>query len=193
MFTLNPPHARYIPRVAIFARRLEMRRTRPLGAMHTTLMAFLAGMGVGAGALTLALAPTDPPPASKPAATGPGGRAADLYAQGKALVEEGKFEDAVKVFAQANRRQANDPDILNMYGFTLRKTGKVREAWEMYDRALRLRSDFPEAREYIHEAYLMMAREQLEIVRAGGPDAAKHLETMRASWAKHAAEVAGMK
>ena len=56
----------------------------------------------------------------------------------------------------------NDPDILNMLAYTQRKTGELDRAIDNYKRALDLRPDFPQAREYLGEAYLQAALAQLK-------------------------------
>jgi tetratricopeptide (TPR) repeat protein len=103
------------------------------------------------------------------------------YAAGVKLVSDGKFEEARESFERANLRSRKDPEILNMLAYTQRKTGRLDLAIENYRKALALRPDFPEAREYLGEAYLQAALEQLAWLEQAG-DAAKvqHRALLRA-------------
>ncbi|MCE2967421.1 MAG: tetratricopeptide repeat protein [Phycisphaerales bacterium] len=132
---------------------------------------------VGAFAVGLHAAPSREKPPAKPAtpADAPakprlGGKAADLYERGVTLAKAGKFADALSVFEEADKVQPDDADITNMRAFTMRKTGKVRESLDVYAKALKLRDKFPEAREYLGEAYLHLAHEQLKTLRDYGQE-----------------------
>ena len=103
------------------------------------------------------------------------------YEKGMKLVSEGELEKAREAFAQANRKRRNDPDILNMLAYTQRKTGDLDQAIGNYHKALRLRPDFPDAHEYLGEAYLQAALEQLKALADGGEKSAKqHGQLLRA-------------
>ncbi|MCS7048242.1 MAG: tetratricopeptide repeat protein [Verrucomicrobiae bacterium] len=111
---------------------------------------------------------SDPAPATR-------GPAADLYARGKAAADEGRYAEALRLFQQANQVQPHNPDTLNMIAFCHRKLGKLSEAFAYYDRALKLRPRFPAAREYLGEAHLQAALEQVEILKSYGPEGAEAL------------------
>jgi len=94
--------------------------------------------------------------------------ASKLYEEGVKLAEAGDFETALDRFERAQKERKNDADILNMLGFTQRKLGRLDAAFANYAKALELRPDFPEAREYLGEAHLQAALEQLRILSARG-------------------------
>ena len=85
-------------------------------------------------------------------------RATKLYV--KAL---GKLQEAYKV-------DRNNPDILNYLGFTLRKTGKLKEAEKFYLAGLKIRPDHNGINEYLGELYVNtdrmdLAKERLAILK----------------------------
>ena len=81
------------------------------------------------------------------------------------LVEDGVYETARKQFEKAVAQNPNDPDALNMLAFTQRKTGQIDNAFANYAKALRLRPDFPQAREYLAEAHIQAALQQIETLK----------------------------
>lgn len=103
---------------------------------------------------------------SKPAK----GPASELYARGKEAANEGKYAEALRLFQQSNQLQPHNPDTLNMIAYCYRKLGKLPEAFQFYEKALKLRPRFPAAREYLGEAHLQAVLEQVEILRSYGPD-----------------------
>jgi tetratricopeptide (TPR) repeat protein len=94
----------------------------------------------------------------------------DLYEQGLGLVRDERYEEARKLFTALVDKNGKDADALNMLAFTQRKTGDLDAALENYHRALELRPKFPEAREYLGEAYLQLALRELETLRKYGDD-----------------------
>ena len=113
-------------------------------------------------------------------------RATEYYNQGLALVEAGNFEKALDLFKKANKERDDDPEILNMLAFTQRKLGRLEQAFENYARALELRPEFPQAREYLGEAYLQAALEQVRILNGYGSSGEKELAQLRAAFEKAA-------
>lgn len=88
----------------------------------------------------------------------------------RALVDAQKFDDALPALRRLDQESPDNPDILNLIGFSLRKTGKPAEALEFYDRALALDPRHLGANEYLGELYLEMrepekARERLDVLR----------------------------
>ena len=69
-----------------------------------------------------------------------------------------------------DQEDPNNPDVLNLTGFSLRKTGKIAEALDYYNRALALNPQHRGANEYLGELYLETkqpekAKERLEVLR----------------------------
>lgn len=94
-----------------------------------------AGSGTGS---TLAAAPS----------------AMDLYNQGYAASNAGKYQEAAGFFQKAIAAKSDYAEAYNMLGYCTRKMGDVAKAFTYYDKALQLKPNFPEAREYYGEAYL---------------------------------------
>jgi len=108
-----------------------------------------------------------------------------FFDAGMTLAKAGSFDAARKKFEAANKARKNDPDILNMLAYTQRKTDRLDEAFETYARALDKRSKFPQAREYLGEAHLQAALEQVGVLRSYGDEGAEHAESLIAAF--HAA------
>jgi cytochrome c-type biogenesis protein CcmH/NrfG len=87
------------------------------------------------------------------------------------LVEKGKFVEARMAFELARRLTPTQPDVLNMLAYTQRKTGALDLAIANYKNALRQRPDFPQAREYLGEAYVQAALRELTALERAGPSA----------------------
>lgn len=133
--------------------------------MHRRLL----WIGVAAAALFAAATAWAVPanrPVSQPEASRP--ESPDSYAMAMELVQNEEFEAARSIFEKLHAADADDPDVLNMLAYTQRKTGSLDEALGNYRKALQLRPDFPQAQEYLGEAYLQLALRQIEILRQGG-------------------------
>ena len=113
-----------------------------------------------------------------------------LYQRGLELAKEQKFEEALARFEQANKKRKKDPEILNMLAFCQRKTGDLEKAFENYAKALEIRPKFPQAREYLAEAHLQAALQQLEILRGYGADGEKERAELVTAMRRLSAEVA---
>lgn len=109
-------------------------------------------------------------------------KATEHYNSGLELVKAGDFEKALEEFGRADRERRNDPDILNMLAFTKRKLGRLDEAFEIYTKALSIRSEFPQAREYLGEAHLQAALEQVRILRGYGASGEEELRALLAAF-----------
>lgn len=92
----------------------------------------------------------------------------DLYEKGRELAQNEEFEAARSIFEKLHTQDPKNPDVLNMLAYTQRKTGWLDEAVANYLQALKLRPKFPEAQEYLGEAYLQLALRQVEILRNTG-------------------------
>ena len=97
--------------------------------------------------------------------------ARELYEQGLQKVQANDFNAALDLFERAQKTKKNDPEILNMLAFTQRKLGDLDAAFANYAKALELRPDFPQAREYLAEAHLQAAMAQMKILRESGSEA----------------------
>lgn len=103
------------------------------------------------------------------------------YTRGLQQVEDGDLKAARRSFESANRKRARSPEILNMLAYTQRKTGALDAAIVNYKEALQLKPDFPQAREYLGEAYLQAALRELKMLKRAGPDASEeHAQLLRA-------------
>ncbi len=68
-----------------------------------------------------------------------------------------------------------------MLAYSQRKSGSINIAIETSKRALRLRPNFPQAREYLGETYLQAAlRELIALERAGKAASHQHARLLRA-------------
>lgn len=95
-----------------------------------------------------------------------------IYSLGYWQAKNGQYEAALATLRSAVDQ--DDPRVQTMIGFTLRKIGRVDEAFGYYFKALARRPDATTTRQYLGEAYLQIgdavrAREQLaEIARRCG-------------------------
>ncbi|HEY1406033.1 MAG TPA: tetratricopeptide repeat protein [Spirochaetota bacterium] len=99
--------------------------------------------------------------------------AAGLYKKGVASDRAGDYRTALAYFKDANDLDSNNPDILNMLAHSQRKLGMIDEALDNYKRALRIRPEFPEAREYLGEAYVQAALREIDILKTYGDKGAE--------------------
>ena len=103
---------------------------------------------------------------------------ADYYNQGMAAVQAKDYRKALGMFEKADQLKRNDPDTLNMLAYTNRKLGKLDQAFALYDQALKRRPRFPEAREYLGEAHIQAALQQIEILRSYGDEGKEALHEL---------------
>jgi predicted Zn-dependent protease len=86
------------------------------------------------------------------------------------LVDARQYEEALPLLFQLDEESPNNPDVLNLIGFSLRKTGQMDNALDYYQRALALDPEHLGANEYLGELYLEMkqpakAKERLAVLR----------------------------
>ncbi|KEQ55862.1 Lipoprotein NlpI [Marine Group I thaumarchaeote SCGC AAA799-E16] len=62
----------------------------------------------------------------------------ELVSQGKALLEDGKFDDALGFFEQALLLNQDDPDLWNYKGIALRSLGRYQEAMDCFNKSLNI-------------------------------------------------------
>ena len=95
----------------------------------------------------------------------------------KKLEEKNKTDRAMKLYSKAldklelaYKTDRNNPDILNYLGFTLRKTGKLKEAEKYYLKGLKIKPNHNGINEYLGELYVKtgridLAKERLAILK----------------------------
>jgi tetratricopeptide (TPR) repeat protein len=98
--------------------------------------------------------------------------AVSLYDQGVEASKTDDFQKALPLFEKALKEDPNNPDVLNMLAHTQRKLGMIDDALANYKRAIEVRSNFPEAREYLAEAYIDAALREIDTLKGYG-DAGK--------------------
>jgi tetratricopeptide (TPR) repeat protein len=76
----------------------------------------------------------------------------------------------LELFQKALKKDEKNPEIINMIAHSERKLGKVNEAIIDYWKALKLRQKFPEAREYMGEAYIQAILLELETLKSYGKE-----------------------
>ena len=91
--------------------------------------------------------------------------AKNLINRAKKLETKGKTEKAVKLYnsayqklLEANKIESRNPDILNYLGFTLRKTGKFKQAEKYYLQGLEIKPNHNGINEYLGELYIQTNR-----------------------------------
>jgi predicted Zn-dependent protease len=93
----------------------------------------------------------------------------------KSLVDSGAYDQALPKLQALDEQSPNNPDVLNLMGFTYRKTGHTVEALDYYGRALNLEPKHLGANEYLGELYLELkqpgkAKERLAVLKAACGD-----------------------
>jgi len=101
-----------------------------------------------------------------------------LYDQGLVASKSGDFAKAIDYFQLALQVDPNNADVLNELAHAQRKTGDLDDAIENYWKALKIRPDFPVAREYLGEAYLQGAVKEAKLLKAAGSEGAEQLEDL---------------
>ncbi len=101
-----------------------------------------------------------------------------LYDKGLAASKSGDFEKGIDYFQLALQADPNNADVLNELAHAQRKSGDLDDAIENYWKALKIRPDFPEAREYLGEAYLQGAVQQAKLLKAAGAAGGEQLEDL---------------
>jgi len=112
-----------------------------------------------------------------------------LYDQGVAAGKNNDFQKALTLFNQALQEDANNPDILNMLAHAQLKLGMIDEALESYKKALILRPKFPEAREYLGEAYIQAALREIKTLKSYDSEGGENLEDLTKAFKDAAASL----
>ena len=111
-----------------------------------------------------------------------GANAPDLTAV-KAKIEAKDYTGALAQLRDL-AQDTQQPDVYNLLGFTLRKTGDFTTALTYYNKALELKPDHKAAREYLGELYvetgdMAKANEQLASLQKLCPAGCEELEDLQ--------------
>ena len=111
----------------------------------------------------------------------PDNAASPDYMAVKAEVDAGAYQSALTRLMALDQETPNDPDILNLIGFSLRKTGHPDQALDYYNRALAQKPDHLGANEYLGELYLELkqpakAQERLAVLEKACGDCEEYRE-----------------
>ena len=136
---------------------MNLRRSIPV------LVILLFAVSLGGPAVAAPSKSNEPEAASDPSR--------QLYEQGMQKVQAKDYAGALELFESANKSKKNDPDVLNMMAFSQRKLGDLDKAFANYAKALQIKPDFPQAREYLAEAHLQAAMEQMKVLRESNAQA----------------------
>ena len=103
------------------------------------------------------------------------------YMAVKSLVAADDYTSALSRLTALDQETPNDPDILNLIGFSLRKTGHPDQALAYYNRALAQKPDHLGANEYLGELYLELkqpakAGERLAVLEKACGDCEEYRE-----------------
>jgi predicted Zn-dependent protease len=143
------------------------------GYVRVTLIAGALLLGVELPVASLAFAEDDTPT--------PDNAANPDYMAIKAEVDAGAYQAALTRLIALDQATPNDPDILNLIGFSLRKTGHSDQALDYYGRALAQKPDHLGANEYLGELYLELkqpakAQERLAVLEKACGDCEEYQE-----------------
>ena len=78
------------------------------------------------------------------------------YNQAKALINQGKYAEAIPLLQKAVEAKPQSADAFNYLGYSHRKIGDLEAALKFYQRALELQPRHLGANEYLGELYLEM-------------------------------------
>lgn len=145
-------------------------------------VAILIAIAFGAVQLAIA-ASSSPPSAPRSSSSAPEVQKGqkswqDLYEEGLELSKAEDYQGARKLFEQAEVMQPKSPEVLNMLAYTQRKTGDLDQALVNYHKALEIKPKFPQAREYLGEAYLQAAMREAETLKGYGDDGVSQVQQL---------------
>ena len=128
--------------------------------MRTTLIAAVASVAFGLAGPALA-AGGGGGGSSEPIPSRPAAKPVDpSFAQGKALVEAKRYQEAMPLLQQAVAKNPQNADAYNLMGYATRKSGNANGSLQYYNQALAIDPKHLGAHEYVGEAYLMLDRPQ---------------------------------
>src|SRR5262249_271967 len=146
----RPCHLNFVARVGM-AVTIPPTRRRPMG---TNLILAVASVAFGLSGAALAAGGGggggDPIPAAPAKPVDPS------FAQGKALVEAKRYQEAMPYLQQAVAKNPRNADAYNLMGYATRKSGNANGSLQYYNQALAIDPKHLGAHEYIGEAYLQL-------------------------------------
>jgi Flp pilus assembly protein TadD len=103
------------------------------------------------------------------------------FTSAKALVDAGRYGEALPLLTALDKKTPDNPDVLNLIGFSLRMSGQQDQALDYYGRALKLAPEHLGANEYLGELYLQMkqpekAAARLAVLQKACGDCAEYQE-----------------
>jgi predicted Zn-dependent protease len=142
-------------------------------SVRLSLIAAVLLIGAGCAGVSIAFAEDD--------TVTPDNAANPDYMAVKAQVDNGDYNAALARLTALEQETPNDPDILNLIGFSLRKTGHPDQALDYYNRALAQKPDHLGANEYLGELYLELkqpakAEERLAVLEKACGDCEEYQE-----------------
>ena len=128
--------------------------------MRTTLILAVASLTFGLAGSALAAGGGGGGGSSEIAPSRPAKPVDPSFAQGKALVEAKRYQEAMPYLQQAVATDPKNADAYNLMGYATRKSGNANGSLQYYNQALAIDPKHLGANEYIGEAYLMLDRPQ---------------------------------
>jgi len=143
--------------------------------MKCIRLSLIAGVLVGTGAASISITFAEDDTVTPDNAANPD------YMAVKAQVDNGDYSAALTRLSALAQETPNDPDILNLIGFSLRKTGHPDQALDYYNRALAQNPEHLGANEYLGELYLELkqpakAGERLAVLEKACGDCEEYQE-----------------
>lgn len=114
-----------------------------------------------------------------------------FYERAAEAAEDGRCRDALPLLEEALAETPDDADAHALAGFCRRKIGELDEAFASYRRALELRPEFPEARQYLGEAHLQAVMREIAILRGYGESGQEELDALIEAIGEATAEARG--
>ncbi len=113
----------------------------------------------------------------------------NLYREAKKLTDQKNFEKALPILEKLNKREERNPEVLNLLAYAQRNVGEIDESIKNYQLALSIKPKFPEAREYLGEAYLYAALRELKTLEGYGKEGEEAHEELKEVFLKLAEQV----
>jgi predicted Zn-dependent protease len=144
-----------------------------MDSIRLSLIAGVMLIGAGVASISIAFAEDDTPT--------PDNAANPDYMAVKTQVDNGDYGAALPRLMALAQETPNDADILNLIGFSLRKTGHPDQALDYYNRALAQNPQHLGANEYLGELYLELkqpakAEERLAVLQKACGDCEEYTE-----------------